>query len=296
MELRTLEYFVAVAEEASFTRAAARFHLAQPAISQQIRSLERELGEPLFERSSRRVRLNPAGEALLPYARRMLADASAVRAEFAARSGLLTGTLALGAVDGVEHTELPSVLGAFHRHHPGVGVRLIGGTSAELIGRVRQGTLDAAVVALPREPLEPALRAEVLLRDEVVAVRPAAEVPAGHAELPLTELDGVPLITYAPDSGLRPHLESAFRAAGAEFRPLTETNDVALQAALVLAGIGTALSAGTDRALRDDDRLVLLPLRPRVHYAKALVWRTDPAPVAPLRALLALRGQEVTLR
>ncbi|MEW2301337.1 LysR family transcriptional regulator [Streptomyces sp. NPDC006655] len=115
MEVRTLQYFLAVAEEKSFTRAAARCHVAQPAISRQIRELERELGEALFERDSRTVRLSTAGAALLPHARVVTGAVAAAKAEFAARSGLLTGNLSLGAADGVEHSSLPARLGAFHR-------------------------------------------------------------------------------------------------------------------------------------------------------------------------------------
>ncbi|MDH6124064.1 LysR family transcriptional regulator [Kitasatospora sp. GP82] len=288
MELRTLEYFVAVAEERSFTRAATRCHVAQPAISQQIRSLERELGEKLFDRGTRAVSLSAAGEALIPHARAALAAAAAAKAEFAARSGLLTGELALGTVDGVETTELPSQLGAFHRRHPGVTVRLIGGTSSDLLNRVRHGTLDAAVVALPRGGVAPYFHHRVLLQDEIVAVVSRDRPEAGKPQLTLSQITGAPLITYGQDSGLRPHLEAAFEDAGVSFRPAYATNDVALQVALVASGVGIALAAGADSTLARDARVGTVPLSPRIPYTKALIWRAESALAAPVRALLAL--------
>lgn len=289
MELRTLGYFVAVAEEESFTRAAARCRVAQPAISQQIRTLEHELGEPLFERTSRSVRLSRAGDVLLPYARQALAATAAAVAEFAARSGVLSGSLRIGTVDGVERTNLPAILGEFHRQHANVTVELIGGTSAELLAKISHGALEAAVVALPTTPQSGTLEMLTMLEDEIVAVVPAADDRAKLPRLPLTDLAGTATITYTGTSGLRTLLDEHFAACdGAEaFRPRYETNDVALQVALVKAGIGIGLSAQTDPSLRDQ-KVAIVPLQPSVRYTKALVWRIQPAPAAPLRALLAI--------
>ncbi|MEU8936080.1 LysR family transcriptional regulator [Streptomyces sp. NPDC048409] len=292
MELRTLRVFVTVAEEESFTRAAARLLVAQPAVSQQIRSLERELGEQLFERTSRKVQLTEAGRVLLPLASRTLAAAQEVTAEFTARAGLLTGTLSLGTVDGVEHTRLPDVLGKFHRLHPGVAVDLADGRSAELIARVEEGTLDAAVLALPEQPLHQHLCATVLLDDEITAVVPAGSSLAGRSSVPVEMLAGKTLITYGADSGLRARLETAFELAALSLNTRYATNDVALHVALVKAGIGIALSVRTDRALVDDPGVAALPLHPPVTYQKALVWRTVPQVTRQLKAFLAILRTE----
>ncbi|MER6128660.1 LysR family transcriptional regulator [Streptomyces sp. NPDC001795] len=288
MEVRTLQSFLAVAEEKSFTRAAARCHVAQPAISQQIRALERELGEALFERDSRTVRLTAAGEALMPHARAVSAAVAAARAEFAARSGLLTGHLSLGAADGVDHSSLPAQLGAFHRLYPGVGVNLVDGTSASLVPQVRQGSLDAAFVAVPPGGLDSDFGHRVLIRDEIVAIVASDQPQAQQAALSLAQLSGTPLITYGPDSGLRPHLIAAFADAGVPFRPAYATNHVALQVELVAAGVGIALAAGADRSPASDPRVTVVPLTLRIPYAKALIWRAGPHTSAPLRALLHL--------
>ncbi|MEV7385233.1 LysR family transcriptional regulator [Streptomyces sp. NPDC091215] len=292
MEVRTLQYFLAVAEEKSFTRAAARCHVAQPAISQQIRALERELGEALFERDSRSVRLSAAGEALMPHARAVTASVAAAKAEFAARSGLLTGNLSLGAADGVEHSGLPGRLGAFHRQYPGVNVHLVDGTSASLVPQVRQGSLDAAFVAVPPDGLDTGFGHRVLIRDEIVAVVAAGRPQAGRSELSLAELAGLPLITYGPDSGLRPHLRAAFDTAGVPFQPAYATNHVALQIELVAAGVGIALAGAAAHRVTGDPRVRAVPLTPRIPYAKALIWRAGPHTSAPLKALLALPSAE----
>ncbi|MER6532900.1 LysR family transcriptional regulator [Streptomyces sp900105755] len=289
MELRTLRVFVAVAEEQSFTRAAERLSVAQPAVSHQIRSLEKELGETLFERSTRSVRLTEAGRVLLPLAGQTLADADRVTAEFASRAALVTGTLALGTVDGAEHTTLPALLGTFHRQYPGVAVQLVEGRSAGLISRVEDGELDAAVVALPQHPLAEDLRSVVMLEDEIVAVVPAESPLAGRQSMPIELLSGKTLISYDPDSGLRPRLQSAFDAAGITFTTQYATNDGGLHAALVEAGVGISLTVSTDRAITANPRIRTVPISPSLTYRKALIWRGIPRPTRPLQALLALR-------
>src|SRR6266508_6552650 len=150
MELRQLAYFLAVTEERNFTRAAQRIPIAQPAISQQIRRLESELGEKLFVRDRRRTRLTPAGEALLPHARAMLADAAHAREAVVALSGLLTGRLAFGFVQPLPDRRLPVLLGAFHREHPGIELKLIEDETDALLGALATGELDAALIGLGR--------------------------------------------------------------------------------------------------------------------------------------------------
>jgi DNA-binding transcriptional LysR family regulator len=247
MELRTLGYFVAVAEEESFSRAANRCRVAQPAISQQIRNLERELGESLFERRPRSVVLTAAGQVLMPYAREALSVVAAAKAQFAARSGVLSGELTIGSVDGVEITALPRVLGVFRSRYPGVAVRLIGGTSMTLLDQVRHGKLDAAAIAHPLQPLEENVPHRTLLRDQMVAVVPRERAEARRSAITLAELAETSLISYGPDNGLRPVIDQAFADAGLKFAPAYATNDVALLVALAVEGVGIAVAAGRGR-------------------------------------------------
>jgi DNA-binding transcriptional LysR family regulator len=289
MELRTLEYFVAVAEEGSFTKGAARCHIVQPAISQQIQGLERELGERLFERLPRCVALTPGGRALLPYARECLAVAAKASAEFAARAGLLSGELNLGTVAGMQATFLPKVMGTYNRRHPGVAVRLIDGTSAPLLHRVVTGQLDAAVIAAPPE-LPAGISARTVLADTIVAVLATGTELAGKAKLTFEDICRQPVITYNTESGLWPLISAAFEAKGVALNVRHASNDVPLQVALAAERIGVALSAGSDPALIGPPGVTVVPLRPAIHYKKILVWRKTPTISAPLRALLEIEA------
>lgn len=291
MELRVLEYFTAIADDESFTRAAERLRVAQPSVSQQIRALERELGEPLFERGARRVTLTSGGRALLPYARSALAAAAAAKAEFAARSGLLTGALAIGTVNGLEETVLPELLGIFHRRYPGVAVRLTAGTSAPLLAQVARGELDAAIIADPESPLPDGISDEVFLRDTIMAVTRSDSEYAHHAAMPLKLVSSRPLITYSQDSGLRDLIEAAFRRAGLTLTVAYASNDPSLHVALAKQGVGTALAAGSDPSVRNAVGVTCLPLDPPIPYDKLLIWRTAEPPPAPVRALLNIWHQ-----
>ncbi|MBM9504412.1 LysR family transcriptional regulator [Actinacidiphila acididurans] len=288
MELRALEYFVAVAEEMSFTKAATRCHVAQPTISHHIAGLEKELGEQLFGRDSRRVTLSPGGVALLPHARACLGAASAAREEFEERAGLLKGELALATVDGVEETALPVVLRAFHERHPAVAVSLGGGTSVPLLAQVQQGRLDAAIVARPLEPLPADFSWLRVLGDRIVALVGVNSRWAEAGEITPEQIAAEQLITYDTHSGLHALISAAFRRAGTELVASYSTNDVALQVALAGEGVGIALSAGSDPSVRYATSVVRVPVVPEISYEKLLVWRRDPQPGAPLRAFLTL--------
>src|SRR5919198_83038 len=148
MELRQLEYLVAVAEEASFTRAAERVHVAQPGVSAQVRRLERELGQDLLDRSERTVRLTDVGAAVLPYARAALDAVAGARSAVDEMTGLVRGRVAVGMVTACTFRGLFDLLADFHRDHPGVDVLLSEDHSVHLLDAVRQGRLDLALVGL----------------------------------------------------------------------------------------------------------------------------------------------------
>src|SRR5205823_4449411 len=139
MELRQLEYFVAVAEERNFTRAAERVHISQSGVSAQIRQLERELGADLFDRSARTATLTVAGKAALEHARATLAAASSVGQAVGEVTDLIRGRLDLGMVIGCTITELFDALATFHRAHPCVELSLQEDNSDRLIEGVRAG-------------------------------------------------------------------------------------------------------------------------------------------------------------
>jgi DNA-binding transcriptional LysR family regulator len=192
MELRQLEYFVAVAEELHFGRAADRLHRGQPAVSQQIRRLERELGAELLDRSPRHVRLTAAGESLLPEARAVIAAAARARAAVAATPAARTGKLRLGTSAGLGE-RLERVLDAFAGLAPGVTLELVGATADERLARLADGTLDAAFVRSPVWEGDRSLRAVSLWRDELVAAVPARHPIAAGTYAAFADLAELPL-------------------------------------------------------------------------------------------------------
>src|SRR6516162_10976519 len=166
MELRQLTYFVAIAEERNFTRAAERIPIAQPSISQQIRRLEAELGERLFLRDRRGIRLTPAGQALLPHARTTLQDAEGGREAVAALSGLLTGRLTVGLVHPLPDRRFLHLLGAFHRTHPRIELTLIEDQTDALLAALAAGQLHAALIGHGRYDRPPTETESLLVARE----------------------------------------------------------------------------------------------------------------------------------
>jgi DNA-binding transcriptional LysR family regulator len=184
MELRQLEYFVAVAEERTFTRAAERVHISQSGVSAQIRQLECELGLDLFDRSTRTATLTVAGKAALEPARAALATIASLHQTVSAVIGLLRGRLAVGMVTGCTVTPLFDALATFHQAHPGVEILLLEGASDQLVHQVRAGHLDLALVGCATTP--DGLETLTITQDRLVAaVQPGHPSPGGR-DLPCT--------------------------------------------------------------------------------------------------------------
>lgn len=288
MELRGLEYFVAVAEERSFTRAAQRCFVTQPTISAQINSLERELGEPLFDRGQRVVALTEGGELLLPYARRCLQAAHDAATEFSARAGLLRGELRIGTGGGVEHTTIPELLGRLHTTYPGIDIEVTESTSKPLLEMVVLGQLHAAVIAETDDGLPATISSAPMFGQRIVAVFDPTIFPLeGLEPLTLATIAEHPVITYPRTSALRGRIDASSAAAGVDLRVNYAANDVRLQLAFAQQGLGIALSVRSDPALKDCG-LTIRDTAPEIDFQKILVWRNDIATTAPLRAFLQL--------
>src|ERR1700733_10888957 len=195
MDLRQLEYVVAVADELSFTRAAEQCHVVQSALSHQIQRLEAELDMPLFERTSRRVRVTPAGELLVAYGRRILATVAEARVELDALAGLERGELAVGATQTAGRVlDVIALFGAFHRQHSRIKLASMSGPARELVEGVRLGWLDLAFVAgsadAPgNEVVGDGVERQVLVeREPLVVVVGMKHRLAGRSRVRLTEL------------------------------------------------------------------------------------------------------------
>ncbi|WP_436771400.1 LysR family transcriptional regulator, partial [Yinghuangia sp. YIM S09857] len=278
MELRQLEYLVAVVDEAGFTKAAARLHVAQPGVSAQIRQLERELGHELLDRSGRTVRPTRAGEAVLPYARAALENAAAVRLVADELAGLVRGRVALGTIPSRPLSELPAMLAAFHRSHPGVEITLAEDRSDLLLAAVRAGRLDLAVVGVAGER-PPGLGGEVITEQEMAAAVPPDHALAKRRTMPLRALRDVALVCLSRGSGIRAALEQACADAGFTPRVAFEAGDPHVVAELAAQGLGVGVLPGAFAAAHPSG-LRAVALTPAPVGRIELVWRDD-APASP---------------
>src|SRR2546427_6381615 len=191
MELHQLRYFVAVAELRHFTRAAQNLRIAQPSVSRAIRVLEEDLGTPLFHRMKGNVGLTSAGEVLLPWARRVLADVDGAALEVRELADLRRGRLAVGATPSLTTTLLPPALARFHAAFPGVELVLHEAGSRDLVRELEQGALDIALVILPLR--HETLETTPLLREELVVAVAPDHALASRQTIAIADLRGVPL-------------------------------------------------------------------------------------------------------
>jgi DNA-binding transcriptional LysR family regulator len=287
MELRHLEYFVAVAEEASFTRAAARLHVSQPGVSAQVRQLERELGEDLFDRSSRAVRLTDVGEAVLGYARTALDAAADVRLAVDEIAGLVRGRVNVGMVVACAAVDVPVLLAAFHRDHPAVEISLTEANSDRLLADLLAGELDLAYVALGAET--PAgIELKVVADEVMVAVFGPDDPLAEAGSFNLDELRGRAVICLPPGTGVRALVDEACARAGFRPRVSLEASNLGIVAQLAARGLGVAIVPASV-AVAGPPGLRTLPIDgPELRGRVAIAWRAE-GPASPAaRALVRL--------
>jgi DNA-binding transcriptional LysR family regulator len=238
VELRHLEYFVAVAEERHFTRAAERMRVAQSGLSASIRALERELDADLFVRHTRRVELTDAGHALLTEAHRTLASAAAAKNAVAAVRGLLRGTLTVGSEQCLGVLDLPPLLSSFRRAHPGVEIRLKYAGSAQVIEQVRANQLDVGFVALPGAAPEGIRLLPLATEEMLLLCHPAHRLAAAGTPVPVADLLDEDFIDFSADWGARRLNDQTF---GVVRRVSVEVNDVHTLLDFVHQGLGVAL-------------------------------------------------------
>lgn len=278
MELRQLEYFVAVAEEANFTRAAERVRISQSGVSAQVRQLERELGADLIDRSTRTATLTSAGEAVLSHARAALASAGAVRQAIDEVNGLLRGRLVVGMVTGCTVLPLFEALATFHAAHPGVQVSLLEDNSKDLVDGVRAGSIDFALIGTAAAT-PPDLNAHTVVSERLIALVPHDHALAGREHVTLAEVAAHPIVSMPEGTGIRTVFDDSCAAAG--LRPLIALQASAAGAIAELAarGLGVAVLSES-MAPQFADRLTALAITDAdMPAVLALVWtgRSDPA-------------------
>jgi DNA-binding transcriptional LysR family regulator len=287
VELRQLRYFVAVAEELHFTRAAERLGISQPPLSQQIQKLEAELGVELFARTRRRVALTEPGRVLLEGARRTLAEAELALRDIRRAARGEVGTLTLGAVGSAWYALLPPLLRGYRERYPDVELVLRQLSTAQQVERLLSGTLDAGLLRPPidvRTPRghpaaanEPSIATETIVREPLLAALPENHRLASRESIDLAELAGEPFIIfprrYGP--GGYDQIMALCRAAG--FTPTIAQEAIEMHhiTGLVAAGLGVALITASGRALRP----AAIAYRPlagiTATWDLALAWRSD---------------------
>jgi DNA-binding transcriptional LysR family regulator len=289
MELRQLQYLVAVAEEANFTRAAERIHVAQPAVSAQIQRLERELGQPLLDRTQRRVRLTAAGEAVLPHARAALAavrDIGVVADEVAQ---LVRGSVTIGTVTS-HNVDMGKLLAAFHADHPDVEITLGTDASDSLIADVRSGKLDVAIASVGPEEVPDGLDIEVVTDEAIEAAVSRSDPLASRSTVRLEELCDRPLIALPVGAGIRHQFDSACAKAGVAPRITFEASTPLALADLAERGLGVAIVPASVPRGRPD--LHALTFTPPLRGRLVLAWRSR-GPVSPAARVLIDRARRL---
>ncbi|MDH6706528.1 DNA-binding transcriptional LysR family regulator [Kitasatospora sp. MAA19] len=304
MELRQLQYLVTVAQHGSFTRAAELLHLTQPGVSAQIRQLEKELGHRLLDRSGRGVRLTRVGEAVLPHAQAALASAAAARQTAQDFDGLRRGHVRLGLVAGAalapptgvdDLPGLATTLAAFRSAHPGISLSLAESTTGRMLGDLREGRLDLAVLGLPTAASGrdgddgwqtlAGLAVHTVLEAPLFAAfaehHPLADGPDGA--LPVAALAGHALVSTPRGTGLRTALERALAEAGARSTVAVEAAAPPQLADLAAHGLGVAV-------LPDPAPVPGLRTRPLIDPVPlvriALAWPAGRPTAPPTAALL----------
>lgn len=288
MELRQLEVMAAVADAGGFTRAAHELHLVQSAVSATVAALERELGTPLFDRTTRRVTLTPAGHALLPHAHRLLRAAQEARDAVDGVTGGVSGTLRIGYMTNVTLFDIPELLGRFSSAHPAVALHLAPAATgtAGLAEGLRSGAVDIAFLSGTQEEY-PDLEVTLLAQSRLGLGVPAAHELAGRKAIRVAETVGLRFVDFREGFATRTAVDRLFRERGLPRDVQIETSDTNDTAALVRNGLGVAFLP--EYLVADDPAIAWIPLRDASFSMRVSVatprGRTPSAAAARLAAL-----------
>ena len=239
MDLRQLEILKAVAETGSFTGAGRRLHVSQSAVSRQILLLESELNEPLFWRIKRKVKITPAGEALLQLAIRVFDDIKETTTSITETQEKLTGTVRLVGGMTVSLYVFPTLLREFRRLHPEVDVKVITGSAERLLRKLRAGAADLGLLTLPID--EPDLVTQPVMREELMVVTYPTHPLAKRGRVEPQDLVRQPFVLYEPGSNTRRVIDELFIKEKIQPRMVMQTENVEIIKAMVKSGIGITI-------------------------------------------------------
>lgn len=284
-----MRYVVAVAETANFTRAAERCHVVQSALSHQIKRLEHELGVSLFARTSRRVRLTPAGEAFLPAARRCLESAELAAAEAAATIGEIRGRLNIGVIPTVAAVDVPAALSRLRTSHPQIRISLRSGGSRDMVSDLIAGHLDVALLGLPGSKQPAGVHSRELARERLVAVLAHDHHRAGRRRVRLADLTDETFVDFPDRSAGRAQTDQAFVQAGLTREVAYEVTDVALMAALIRRGLAIGfLPAPYVQIASELHDLVTVDVTDAPHRTEYVAWASPGPTPATAEFLVAI--------
>jgi LysR family transcriptional activator of glutamate synthase operon len=288
MDLRQLRYLVALAEECHFTRAAAREHIAQPALSQQIRKLEDEVGLPLVERTTRRVTVTHAGHLLVARARRILAEVEAAEVELLGLKGMESGHVTVGTMHTMGPVDVTLALAIFHERHPAVELTVREQASEELAEMLRDDELDLAFLSVTERVESHGLGLHQLVSEELMVLLPPAHKLAGRRKLRMAELQEEEFISYREGARLRELLTAAGRHAGFVPRIKLESNESERIRRMVGRGMGVAILPRSDAIAPGEEVAAVALTDPALSRDITLAWRQGrrhPPAVAEFLAL-----------
>ncbi|WP_354699825.1 HTH-type transcriptional regulator CynR [Paraconexibacter sp. AEG42_29] len=287
MELRQLRYLVAIVDHGTFTAAAEALHVAQPALSQQMRRLEAEVGLPLLRRAPRGVTPTDAGGLLVARARRVLSELDAATAELDELQGLLRGRVVLGAMGSLGPVDLPALLARFHAEHPQVTLEVKEEPTAELVRLLAADAVDLAFAT--RQPALPSGVVEQVMAHEdlVLVVAPDHPLAGRRSPVRLGVLAQDPWIAFKGGTGLRQAMDAATAAAGVRPHVAFASNELDRVLALVARGLGVSV-VPRSTAMAARDPIAIVDVTPRLRREIVLLWREDRPHAPAARALLAL--------
>jgi LysR family transcriptional regulator, hydrogen peroxide-inducible genes activator len=241
MELQQLRYFCAIAETGNFSRAAQQTHVSQPSLSQQIRKLEDELGARLFDRLGRSVRLTELGRAFLPRARAVLREVESARSDVVERKASISGPVGVGVIPTIAPYFLPPVLAAFSRKFPQAQVTVVEEITPLLLEKLRAGSMDVAIVALPLQGRGHEFDSFPLITEKLYAVLPKEHAMAARRSIPLGELDGEPFLLLRDGHCFRETAVAACKRARVSPNIVFESGQFSSILSMVSAGLGVSI-------------------------------------------------------
>lgn len=284
MELRQLEYLLAVARHGHFTRAAEELHVAQPAVSQQLRRLEREVGLELIDRSSRS--LTAAGDILAQRASRALHELEAARSELQQLSGLQRGVVRLGAIHWLAPFDLAAALGGFTSEHVGIDIGLREEDAERMLDMLQDGQLDLVMHNVSPATVRDGIDQRIMFSEELVVMASVSSDLAGRTSISLAEVAERRVVAFRRGAAFREIADQAFTNLGLSPRIALESSDLVTIRSLVAEGLGVALMP---RSLAETPGrgITQLAVEPgRLERSVALAWRNDHSLSPAAQALL----------